>query len=275
MLNARSSIASTAAATTGNARGSQPAITALTASFSSVTCRHRGGITPRLLAPSRPPSIALTRSSVGAMIGRPSAQLRAVNASRMATGSSPTVIGSVVAGSARPAWAAAVAAVARSFVPAPAAPEMSALSCSKACCARRAIASGRSPPSGCSTTSSSSAPRSPTRRSKFDLVLSRKPTVRPFQLWGSDGTATVCAFTTPTGLRTRIWAMTSPLLFLLQPGRAREKASDRLVQLGQHRALDADRDRLDGLRAADLVDDEGACELRRALVDRGEAAHLQ
>src|SRR2546430_649996 len=78
----------------------------------------------------------------------------------------------------------------------------------------------------------------------------------------------------PTGLRTRIWAMTSPL-FLLEAGRAREQATDGLVQLGQHRTLDADRDRLHGLCASDAMDDERAGELLGRLVDGGEAAHLE
>src|SRR5256884_7700866 len=78
----------------------------------------------------------------------------------------------------------------------------------------------------------------------------------------------------PTGLRTRIWAMTSPL-FLLEAGRAREQATDGLVQLGQHRTLDADRDRLPGLCASDAMDGERARELRGRLVGGGEAAHLE
>src|SRR5438270_5061739 len=48
---------------------------------------------------------------------------------------------------------------------------------------------------------------------------------RPLQLCGSDGTATVCAFTTPIGFSTRIWPIASPL-FLLQAGGAREQASE-------------------------------------------------
>ncbi len=39
-------MASTAATMMGNAAGSQPAMTALIASFSSVACRHSGGIEP-------------------------------------------------------------------------------------------------------------------------------------------------------------------------------------------------------------------------------------
>ena len=78
-LNSGSSIASAAATITGNAKGSHPAITAFTASFRTVQSRQRGAIRPSDLAPSAPPSIARTRSAVGAMIGSPSHHSRLTN----------------------------------------------------------------------------------------------------------------------------------------------------------------------------------------------------
>ena len=96
-------MASTAATISGNAPGSQPAITALTASFSSVANRQSGGITPSDRSPGAPPSIARTRASVGGTIGKPSHHCRSQKAASTASGVSRTVI-SVVAGTVRPAW---------------------------------------------------------------------------------------------------------------------------------------------------------------------------
>ena len=69
-------IAVQAVTTTGKCIGRQPAITALTASFSAVTARPRTGSTPiswsgGIIAQSRQ---ARTASSVGGTIGRPSVQ---------------------------------------------------------------------------------------------------------------------------------------------------------------------------------------------------------
>src|SRR5262245_5599324 len=89
-LNAGSSIASTAATTIGKCGGSHPAITALTASFSSVACRHSGGMAPSDRSGGRPPSMAMTRSSVGGTTGNPSHQRRSQKAARTAWGSSST-----------------------------------------------------------------------------------------------------------------------------------------------------------------------------------------
>ena len=101
-------MASTAATISGNAPGSQPAITALTASFSSVANRQSGGITPSDRSPGAPPSIARTRASVGGTIGKPSHHCRSQKAASTASGVSRTMIsvvaGFVVAGTVRPAW---------------------------------------------------------------------------------------------------------------------------------------------------------------------------
>ena len=76
----------------GNVAGSQPAMTALTASFSSETCRHMGGMAPSTVVPSRVPSIASTLSGVGGTMGNPSVHCRAVN-------SVNTTLGAVTAAS--------------------------------------------------------------------------------------------------------------------------------------------------------------------------------
>src|SRR5207245_1808052 len=102
-LNEGSSMASTAATISGNAPGSQPAITALTASFSSVANRQSGGITPSDRSPGAPPSIARTRASVGGTIGQPSHHCRSPPAASTAAGVSGAVL-LVVAGNVRPAW---------------------------------------------------------------------------------------------------------------------------------------------------------------------------
>src|SRR5512132_2925432 len=122
--------------------------------------------------------------------------------------------------------------------------------------------------------SRSSAPSPVTRRSKLDFVLSRKPTVRPAHSDGSGGTAIVCVFTTPTGVRTRMRPMPPPLS-LAEAGRPREQSPEVLVELDEDAALHADGNRLDGLRAADPVDHEGPREFLGALVGRGQAADRQ
>ena len=69
-------MASSAATRTGIASGAQPAITALTATFSTVASAQSGGILPTTWSGSAamPPSIARTRASVGGTIGSPSVQ---------------------------------------------------------------------------------------------------------------------------------------------------------------------------------------------------------
>ena len=71
-------MARTVAATTGKYSGRHPAMTALMAAFSAVKTRFRSGMDPRISvdgswAASRK---ALTFSSVGGMIGRPSVHPR-------------------------------------------------------------------------------------------------------------------------------------------------------------------------------------------------------
>ena len=75
-LNAGSSTACAAAATTGKYSGRQPASTAQAATRASVASPIAGGTRPREASPSRPPSIASTRSAVGGITGRPSVQPR-------------------------------------------------------------------------------------------------------------------------------------------------------------------------------------------------------
>src|SRR5262245_1232441 len=128
------------------------------------------------------------------------------------------------------------------------------------------------------------------RRSKFALVLSRNPTVRPDQSRGNGGTATVCVDTTPTGLRTRICAMLtsssktragrrgaadSATHVGLERRRAGQQATERLVHLGHHRALHPDGHRLHRLGASHAVDDEGGRELLGALVGGGQSSQRQ
>ena len=57
-LNDGSSMACTAATRSGKCLGSQPAITALTASFLSVAWRHSGGIAPSERSAGAPASMA-------------------------------------------------------------------------------------------------------------------------------------------------------------------------------------------------------------------------
>ena len=79
----------TAATSAGNIRGSQPAITAQTAVAWTVASPRRGAITPSTSSGSRSQysSIASTRSSVGAITGRPSDQVRRANSRRSACSS--------------------------------------------------------------------------------------------------------------------------------------------------------------------------------------------
>src|SRR5262249_19825656 len=78
---AGSRTALTAATTTGKYAGSQPAMTALTASFSMLASRQMGGITPSTRAGSsgQAASMARTRSGVGGTMGRPSHHSRFTN----------------------------------------------------------------------------------------------------------------------------------------------------------------------------------------------------
>ena len=76
MLSRSSSIASTAATTTGKYAGLQPAITAFAATDSMVATPWRGGTMPITSAGSRSTAaiISATASSVGGITGRPSVQ---------------------------------------------------------------------------------------------------------------------------------------------------------------------------------------------------------
>ena len=78
MLNSSVHAASTAASTTGRYSGRHPAITALTATFSTVHSTRSGGTTATTSSGARvvPASIRSTRSSVGGTTGRPSVQPR-------------------------------------------------------------------------------------------------------------------------------------------------------------------------------------------------------
>ena len=271
-------------------------MTALTASFSSVACRHSGGMAPSERAPSRPPSIAATRSGVGATIGSPSDHWRELNSvrsrsdRRRACRRRPDCCSGVREAGRLGTWVACsreggsdTRDFGRGARDRRSSGSRSAIrleSCSTAWWARRATASGRSPPRGWSMTSSgrpagaeraqltdgeslerggrdesggraglgqldgvvetprrarpsvggageddvavlaharrsaraapawrrwpcaggrwsctpcrsrSSSPIPPVSRSKFDLVLSRKPIVRPVQSSGSGGTTT-------------------------------------------------------------------------------------
>ena len=83
MLNSSVQAASTAARTTGRYSGRQPAMTALTATFSTVHSTRSGGTTVTISSGSRvvPSSIRRTRASVGGTTGRPSVQPRSKRAS--------------------------------------------------------------------------------------------------------------------------------------------------------------------------------------------------
>src|SRR4051794_29619763 len=76
MENAGSSTASTAASTTGKYSGLQPAITALIATFSTVSTPELGGQMPTTSFGSRlvPASMRSTRCCVGGTTGSPSDQ---------------------------------------------------------------------------------------------------------------------------------------------------------------------------------------------------------
>src|SRR6059036_2251896 len=79
---------------TGKYSGLQPAITALTASVAIVASPQRGGIGPSETDGSRSlkASICATRSSVGGTMGNPSVQASLANRSKIASGSSVTVM---------------------------------------------------------------------------------------------------------------------------------------------------------------------------------------
>ena len=83
MLNSSVQAASTAASTTGRYSGRQPAMTALTATFSTVHSTRSGGTTVTTSSGSRvvPSSIRSTRASVGGTTGSPSVQPRSKRAS--------------------------------------------------------------------------------------------------------------------------------------------------------------------------------------------------
>ena len=84
MLNSSLQTASTAAITHGRYSGLQPAITALIATFSTVTSTRSGGTTATISSRRRGwcrSSIRSTRSSVGGTTGRPSVQPRSNSAS--------------------------------------------------------------------------------------------------------------------------------------------------------------------------------------------------
>ena len=267
--------------------------TALTASLSSVACRHSGGMAPSDRAPSRPPSIAATRSGVRRHDGSPSDHCRAefgeqghrivverdvgrrlvvagpargrqdVGGLFEGGGSAGNQAGELLEGLVGAAGDGVGALAAEGVVDdeqrQAAGAERAQLTdgeslerrgrdesggraglgqprwrrgdsttCTtlsrrsrrrrrrRACPSRRsarAAPAWRRWPCGGGRWSSrraapaSSSPIPPVSRSKFDLVLSRKPIVRPVQSWGSGGTATDSVVRTPTGLRTRMRAM--------------------------------------------------------------------
>src|SRR5437660_10292401 len=75
-LNGSCAAARIAASTTGRCSGRQPAITALTATFSTVASAHVGGSDATTSAGGRPAAAtnAATRSGVGGTSGSPSPQ---------------------------------------------------------------------------------------------------------------------------------------------------------------------------------------------------------
>src|SRR5437870_2470952 len=93
-LNCLLRIAFTAVTITGKYSGLHPAITALTASVAIVASPQRGGIGPSEKDGSRSLKISIraTRSSVGGTIGIPSVQPSLANRSKIASGSSATVM---------------------------------------------------------------------------------------------------------------------------------------------------------------------------------------
>src|SRR5712691_3995983 len=97
-LKGLASMARTAVTMTGKYSGVQPAITALTASLAIVVSPQLGGIGPSEPDGSRslPASICATRASVGGTIGSPSVQPSRANRSKIASGSSSTVMLSTV-----------------------------------------------------------------------------------------------------------------------------------------------------------------------------------
>jgi len=99
----------------------QPAITALTASLTIVAAPQRGGIGPSEMEGSRSveASICATRASVGGTIGSPSVQSSRANRSKIASGSSSTVMRSATAAAADPPEPAAPRDPVTRFAPAP------------------------------------------------------------------------------------------------------------------------------------------------------------
>ena len=93
MLNSSVHTASTAAITHGRCSGRHPAITALTATFSTVTSTRSGGTTATTSWGERvvPVSIRSTRSSVGGTTGRPSLKPRSNIASMSSSRSASSI----------------------------------------------------------------------------------------------------------------------------------------------------------------------------------------
>src|SRR5215831_745807 len=91
-LNGSCATARIAASTTGACSGRQPAITALTATFSTVASAHVGG-SAATTSPAGRPAVrtnAATRSGVGGTTGSPSPQPRRSISSWNASGSAGT-----------------------------------------------------------------------------------------------------------------------------------------------------------------------------------------
>src|SRR6266478_5633448 len=97
-LNGLLRMALTAVTMRGKYSGLHPAITALTASVAIVASPQRGGIGPsdEHGSTSLKASICATRSSVGGTIGSPSVQPSLANRSKIASGSSATVMRSTI-----------------------------------------------------------------------------------------------------------------------------------------------------------------------------------
>jgi len=125
-LNGLARIAVTAVTTTGKYSGLHPAMTALTAILVIVASPQRGAIGPSDVPASRSveASISATRAAVGGTIGSPSVQPSRVNNSKIASGSSATVIRSTTAATASVRGPASVSR------PAIARPAIAAIACS-------------------------------------------------------------------------------------------------------------------------------------------------
>ena len=106
---------STAASTTGRYSGRQPAITLLTATFSTVAGAHLGGTCPMTSWGSRraPASMRSTRSRVGGTMGNPSLSFRSRNQSLAASRESSTSMTSETSVTPEPGFACDVWAAIR------------------------------------------------------------------------------------------------------------------------------------------------------------------